>query len=233
MSLDSEDGIIYWQGKTEELWEKPVPVPPCPPQIPHGLIRARTRTSAVRPATNDLSHGTALDILQSIHPLNTKLSQLSWHFIFFYSAPWQCTFHKTQNTHQFSIMVFYNSCIWTHLLITPSLHFSRVCDVCLTLPDTCFNWNQSSSGRDYNAYFIHWCSQLLHCFMKYSCCWDLKLLKCIPALNNYYITKLCYFVCWRFLPLSRRPMWDMLIFVLGGLLRYEVFTNNSNILYFI
>jgi hypothetical protein len=37
-----------WQGKTEELGEKPVPVPLCPPQIPHG-----------RPAANRLSHGTA------------------------------------------------------------------------------------------------------------------------------------------------------------------------------
>jgi hypothetical protein len=38
----------YWQGKTEELWEKPVPVPLCPPHIPHRLTRARTRASAVR-----------------------------------------------------------------------------------------------------------------------------------------------------------------------------------------
>jgi hypothetical protein len=38
----------YWQGKTEELGEKPVPVPLCPPQIPHGLTQARTRASAVR-----------------------------------------------------------------------------------------------------------------------------------------------------------------------------------------
>jgi hypothetical protein len=37
----------YWQGKTEELGEKPVPVPLCP-QISHGLTRARTRASAVR-----------------------------------------------------------------------------------------------------------------------------------------------------------------------------------------
>jgi hypothetical protein len=28
-----------WQWKTEELGEKPVPVPLCPPQIPHGLTR--------------------------------------------------------------------------------------------------------------------------------------------------------------------------------------------------
>jgi hypothetical protein len=38
----------YWQGKTEELGGKPVPVPLCPPQNPHGLNRARTRVSAVR-----------------------------------------------------------------------------------------------------------------------------------------------------------------------------------------
>jgi hypothetical protein len=33
------------RGKPEELREKPVPVPVCPPQIPHRLNRARTRTS--------------------------------------------------------------------------------------------------------------------------------------------------------------------------------------------
>jgi hypothetical protein len=38
----------YWQGKTEEVGEKPVPVPLCPSQIPHGLTRGRTLASAVR-----------------------------------------------------------------------------------------------------------------------------------------------------------------------------------------
>jgi hypothetical protein len=37
-----------WQGKTEILGEKPVPVPLCPPHIPHGLTRHRTQSSAVR-----------------------------------------------------------------------------------------------------------------------------------------------------------------------------------------
>ena len=37
-----------WQGKPEVLGENPVPVPLCPPQIPHGLTRDRTRASAVR-----------------------------------------------------------------------------------------------------------------------------------------------------------------------------------------
>jgi hypothetical protein len=48
MSLDSDGGMIYWQGKNEELGEKPVPVPLCPPQISHGLTQARNRASAVR-----------------------------------------------------------------------------------------------------------------------------------------------------------------------------------------
>jgi hypothetical protein len=36
-----------WQGKTKVLGQKPVPVPLCPPQIPHGLSRDQTRASAV------------------------------------------------------------------------------------------------------------------------------------------------------------------------------------------
>jgi hypothetical protein len=40
---------VEWnlQEKTEVLGEKPVPVPLCPPQIPHGLTRDRTLASAV------------------------------------------------------------------------------------------------------------------------------------------------------------------------------------------
>jgi hypothetical protein len=41
MSLESDGGITYLQGKSEELGENPVPVPLCPPQIPHGLTQAR------------------------------------------------------------------------------------------------------------------------------------------------------------------------------------------------
>jgi hypothetical protein len=36
-----------WHGKTELLGEKPVPVPLCPPQIPHAPTRDRTGVSAV------------------------------------------------------------------------------------------------------------------------------------------------------------------------------------------
>jgi hypothetical protein len=43
--------IRVWRATAEwyiDRGEKPVPVPLCPPQIPHGLTRARTRVSAVR-----------------------------------------------------------------------------------------------------------------------------------------------------------------------------------------
>jgi hypothetical protein len=39
----------YWQGKTEELGEKPVPEPLCSPQIPYWLTQARTSASVTRP----------------------------------------------------------------------------------------------------------------------------------------------------------------------------------------
>jgi hypothetical protein len=37
-----------WQGIAEVLGEKPLPVPFCPPQIPHRPTRDRNRASAVR-----------------------------------------------------------------------------------------------------------------------------------------------------------------------------------------
>jgi hypothetical protein len=37
-----------WQGKTEVLGKKTVPVPPCPPQNLHGQTRDQTRVFAVR-----------------------------------------------------------------------------------------------------------------------------------------------------------------------------------------
>jgi hypothetical protein len=57
----------YWQEKTEELGEKPVPVPICPPQIPHALNRARTRASAVR--------GRRLTTWSMARPYNSNTSE--------------------------------------------------------------------------------------------------------------------------------------------------------------
>jgi hypothetical protein len=56
----------YWQGKTEELGESTDPFPLCPPQVSHGLNRAPNRDSALRPATNRLSRGTAQILLLSM-----------------------------------------------------------------------------------------------------------------------------------------------------------------------
>jgi hypothetical protein len=51
-----------WQGKTEVLEEKLVPVPLCPTQIPHGLTPgSKPGLRGERPATNRMSHGTARD----------------------------------------------------------------------------------------------------------------------------------------------------------------------------
>jgi hypothetical protein len=48
-----------WQGKTDVLEEKPVPVPLCPPQIPMHDPEFNPGLCGERPATNRLSHGTA------------------------------------------------------------------------------------------------------------------------------------------------------------------------------
>jgi hypothetical protein len=63
-----------WQEKTDVLGEKPVPVPLCPPQMPHGLSRDRTRASAVR--------GRRLTVWTMARPQQWVTSVL-------YSA-WQC-----------------------------------------------------------------------------------------------------------------------------------------------
>jgi hypothetical protein len=63
MSLESDGGMIYWRENPKNSGKKPVPVPLCPPQIPHGLTRAWTPASAVRGrrlTTWDLSHGAAI-----------------------------------------------------------------------------------------------------------------------------------------------------------------------------
>jgi hypothetical protein len=61
----------YWQGKTEQLGENPVPVPLCPPQIPHGLTRARTQASVVRGSR--LTTWAMARPKSCVNPLKTKL----------------------------------------------------------------------------------------------------------------------------------------------------------------
>jgi hypothetical protein len=45
--MDSHNGMIV-TGEKEAIGETPVPVPLCPPQIPHVLIMAQTWDSSVR-----------------------------------------------------------------------------------------------------------------------------------------------------------------------------------------
>jgi hypothetical protein len=50
-------------GENRQLGEKPVPVPLCPPQISHGLdLGSNSGLRGERPATNRLSHGTAVEM---------------------------------------------------------------------------------------------------------------------------------------------------------------------------
>jgi hypothetical protein len=46
--VQSHGGLILTKEKPKNSGEKPVPMPLCPPQVPHGLTHARTRASAVR-----------------------------------------------------------------------------------------------------------------------------------------------------------------------------------------
>jgi hypothetical protein len=60
-------------GETEVFGEKPVPVPLCPSQIPHGLTRgSNPGLRGEWPATNSLSHGTAL--LTTVYNIQKQLS---------------------------------------------------------------------------------------------------------------------------------------------------------------
>jgi hypothetical protein len=47
MGMESRGGMIL-TGQNQKAWRKNVPEPLYPPQIPYGLTRARTRTSAVK-----------------------------------------------------------------------------------------------------------------------------------------------------------------------------------------
>jgi hypothetical protein len=62
-----------WQGKTDVLGEKPVPVPLCQPQIPHGLTRYRTRASAVG--------GRRLTAWATARPNNSVAKSVSWFLL--------------------------------------------------------------------------------------------------------------------------------------------------------
>jgi hypothetical protein len=63
-----------WQEKTEVLGKKPVPVPLCPPQIPHGPTRDRTWASAMRGRVL-----TAWAMARPFNWLTMKAEVCKWH----------------------------------------------------------------------------------------------------------------------------------------------------------
>jgi hypothetical protein len=52
-------GGMILTGKTKDVGEKPVPMPPCPPEVPYRLNWVQTGLRGERPATSHLSHGMA------------------------------------------------------------------------------------------------------------------------------------------------------------------------------
>jgi hypothetical protein len=66
-----------WQGKTKGFGENPVPVPFCPPQIPHGLTRDRTRAYMVRGRNVLCMANRVTHLLYSIRFTVNTLTQLS------------------------------------------------------------------------------------------------------------------------------------------------------------
>jgi hypothetical protein len=55
--MESNHGLIL-KGKAEELGEKPILMPFCPPKIPYGQTESESGVSLERPAFNYLSHVT-------------------------------------------------------------------------------------------------------------------------------------------------------------------------------
>ena len=69
-------GAIILTEKTEVLGEKFVSVPPCLPQLPHGLAWNRRWVSSQKPVTNclsyDMTRKSRRKMVQSISDLSTK-----------------------------------------------------------------------------------------------------------------------------------------------------------------
>jgi hypothetical protein len=105
---------LYWRAKAEELGDKPVPVPLCPPQTPDGLTRARTRASAVR--------GRRLTAWAMVRPEWSYLCILSSNFVK-YILSWEGRITLSKSIisqiwrYQRAITLFTRAC---HRLLTSS-----------------------------------------------------------------------------------------------------------------
>jgi hypothetical protein len=107
-----EYGEWWWndidRGKLKNSWDKPVPMPLCPPQIPHGLTQAQTGESAVRGRRQTACamagpKDTPVMPMENKHNLFPQLIRIPYHnTTFFYSNA-----NSATNT----------VCIWKHKMV--------------------------------------------------------------------------------------------------------------------
>ena len=105
-----------WQGKTEVLGEKPVPVPLCPPQIPHGLtrdsaVRGRRLTAWVmaRPPTQVITHESIIKIGGNIFKIYIFTLYFEIQICVLTVHLWAVTLVKLKNT--YLIRCIYSDCV--------------------------------------------------------------------------------------------------------------------------
>ena len=96
-----------WQGKTEVLGEKPILVPLCPPQIPHGQTRDRNRASTVR--------GRRLTAWAKSRPISQHNSKFKRHIPYIPGSYYLLVFHIiTTAKYWYSAPWFFNA-LWCYI----------------------------------------------------------------------------------------------------------------------
>jgi hypothetical protein len=138
----------YWQGKTEELGERSVPLPLCLPRISHGLTRARSWVSTVRGRrlTSWAMSRSSVIFYQQISLVGTFMHTMRVKHnnqiadLLFYSASRLFALHSTG----------YN--VHTYQLETPD---TSINDVALLQPGTTQYWSEGKG--------VGWfCVQIYH-----------------------------------------------------------------------
>ena len=95
----------YWQKKTDVLWRKPMPLPVCPPQIPHGLAWDWKQAPAVTdiPQTAQIRTGRCQQLLRNVankltaqRRIRVFLNENLTIAIFICCLPWSLKGHLSQ-----------------------------------------------------------------------------------------------------------------------------------------